>query len=107
MKHGWKLFVLFGAVAYAGAQKKSGTPTNEKAQKTFKQALETQSKHDNPDAYESCKKAEKQDGGNCFECERRIAKYGIQFQDWKAAEAAATAMALNAPDRPSTALSHY
>jgi len=107
MKHAWGVVFLLTAVSIAAAQQKGAPPTNEKAQKTFKEALESEGKHDFRGAFESFKKADKQDGGNCFECERKVAKYGIQFQDWKAAENAATAMVANARDRQMTALSHY
>lgn len=107
MKHVRVVAFLLAVVPVAAAQQKSGGPTNEKAQKTFHEALAHESKHELREAFDSFKKADKQDDGKCFECERRIAKYGIQFQDWKAAESAATAMVGNAPDRQTAALSHY
>lgn len=107
MKHARIVLVLLTVVATASGQKQSGGPTNEKAQKTFQEALSHENKRELREAFDSFKKADKQDEGKCFECERKIARYGLQFQDWKAAENAAIAMVANAPDRQMTALSHY
>jgi len=107
MEHVPLVAFLLAVAAMGAAQQPSGGPTNEKAKKTFQEALAHESKQELREAFDSYKKADKQDDGKCFQCERKIAKYGFQFQDWKAAENAAIAMVANAADRQTTALSHY
>src|ERR1700704_600349 len=73
----------------APGQEQSEGPANEKAQKTFKEASEFERKHDTHWALEGFKKADKQDGGHCLACQKKMIKYGIELQDWKTAETAA------------------
>src|SRR5215472_3023132 len=82
-------------------------PTNEKAQKTYKEALEYL--HDGrPDAaLDAFKKADKQDGGHCLGCQRQMVKYGMALGDWKTAEAAAGEMVSEAETPRQIALAHY
>ncbi|HZU33290.1 MAG TPA: TlpA disulfide reductase family protein [Candidatus Angelobacter sp.] len=80
-------------LAPAVAQEKMDTPTDEKAKKTYKEALEYLKQRKVEAALESFKKADKQDGGHCRPCQQNIIKYAIELQEWKMAEAAAQEMA--------------
>lgn len=71
------------------AQDNSDGPTNEKAKKTYKEALEYLNRHQVLAAFDSFKKADKQDGGHCLGCQKNLIKYGIELQEWKVAETAA------------------
>lgn len=66
-----------------------GGPTNEKAQKTYREGLEYLHRHMTEAAVDAFKKADKQDGGHCLGCQRRVIKYAVEIHDWKAAESAA------------------
>jgi thiol-disulfide isomerase/thioredoxin len=90
----------------SSAQTEAG-PTDSKAKKTFDEAVEHQRKHETGLAFEAFKKADKQDGGHCVECQNRIIDYGIEHQDWKAAEAAANELVSEAQGDKATALAHY
>ena len=82
-------------------------PTDSKAKKTFKEAVEYQSKHATGSAFDEFKKADKQDGGHCVECQNRMIEYGIERQDWKTAEFAANELISEAQGDQATALGHY
>jgi peroxiredoxin len=71
------------------AQENSDGPTNEKAKKTYKEALEYLHRHQLMAALDSFKKADKQDGGHCLACQQNMIKYGIELQEWKVAEVGA------------------
>lgn len=91
----------------APAQEIKDGPTNEKAQKTYKHALEKLGDRKSDEALESFKKADKQDGGHCLACQNQIIKYGVQYRDWKAAELAAEEMVGEAKGDKETAIAHY
>lgn len=82
-------------------------PTNEKAQKSYKSAL--QSLHDRKEewALDDFKKADKQDGGHCLACQKQMIKYGIKYGDWKAAELGAEEIVSEAQNDKEAALAHY
>lgn len=101
------VIVLAFAVAPALAQESTDGPTNEKAQKTYKEALEYLQKRQREAAFESFKKADKQDGGHCRACQKRIIKYAVESGDWKAAETAAGEMVSEAQGNKDVALAHY
>ena len=82
-------------------------PTNEKAQKTFKEASALEQEHDIQWALEGFKKADKQDGGHCLACQKKMIKYGIEMQDWKTAETAAGELIGEAQGAKNIALAHY
>lgn len=63
--------VLLIAVMPVLAQERADGPTNEKAQKTYKNALESLKKHDLAWALEDFKNADKQDGGHLHDRRRR------------------------------------
>jgi peroxiredoxin len=87
--------------------KKEDGPSNEKAQKTYKDAL--QDLHDRrPDiALDGFKKADKQDDGHCRACQDKMVKYGIELGEWKIAELAAEEGVAEAHGDRDTALAHY
>jgi len=94
-------------VTSAVAQTNSEGPTDEKAQKTYKEAVEYLKQHRTDAALDSFKKADKQDGGHCVGCQKRMIKYGVELQDWKTAEAAAAEMVAQAQGDKDVALAHY
>jgi outer membrane protein assembly factor BamD (BamD/ComL family) len=82
-------------------------PSNEKAQKTYQQALQYLREHRTEWALDSCKKADKQDRGHCVDCQKKIIKYAIEVQDWKAAEATASEFLAQAQGDRNVAIAHY
>jgi thiol-disulfide isomerase/thioredoxin len=100
-------FLVLAPIAFAQTPATSDGPTNEKAQKTYAQAIEHAKKHQYQDALDGFKKADKQDDGHCIECQKKIAKYALELRDWKAAESAAAALIAEAKDARSLAFAHY
>ena len=82
-------------------------PSNEKAQKTYKQGLEYLTKHQHSLALDSFKKANKQDDGHCLDCQRKILKYAVELGDWKSAEAAGEQIVESAQGNKNMAIAHY
>jgi hypothetical protein len=82
-------------------------PTNEKAQKTYREALEYARKHMTEAALDGFKKADEQDGGHCLPCQQKMVKYGVELGDWKTAETAAVEMVAEAQGEKNVALAHY
>jgi thiol-disulfide isomerase/thioredoxin len=82
-------------------------PTNEKAQKTYKEAIDYLHKRMPDSALDSFKKADKQDGGHCVACQRKMIKYGMEYGDWKTAEFGAQEMVNEAQGDKALALAHY
>jgi thiol-disulfide isomerase/thioredoxin len=89
------------------AQDNSAGPTDQKAQKTYKEALQLLHERQPLFALGSFKKADKQDGGHCLACQKQMIKYGLELGDWKAAEQAAQEMVADAKDETATAIAHY
>jgi thiol-disulfide isomerase/thioredoxin len=89
------------------AQETSEGPSNEKAQKTFRQAQGYLHDRMRGAALEEFKKADKQDDGHCVACQKKMIKYGIEFRDWKTAETGAEEMVTEAHPGTGTALAHY
>jgi len=52
-------------------------------------------------------KADKQDGGHCLACQKKMIKYGVDLGDWKTAETAAQEMVTEAQGERPMALAHY
>jgi thiol-disulfide isomerase/thioredoxin len=100
------LLVMF-ALSPVLAQESSDGPTDEKARKTYKEALQLLHEREPLFALGSFKKADKQDGGHCLTCQKQMIKYGLELGDWKAAEQAAEEMVAEAKDETATALAHY
>jgi thiol-disulfide isomerase/thioredoxin len=89
------------------AQNVSEGPTNEKAQKTYKDALKAVHDSGRAVALEDFAKADKQDGGHCVGCQKQMIKYGSELSDWKIAELAATEMVTEAQTDREMAVAHY
>jgi thiol-disulfide isomerase/thioredoxin len=89
------------------AQDKTDGPSNDKAQKTYKRALEYLRKWHVGEAFDDFKKADKQDGGHCLPCQKQMIKYGVQFGDWKAAELGAEEIVAEVRGAQDTAVAHY
>jgi thiol-disulfide isomerase/thioredoxin len=105
-------FLLFGALLVSNltavaAQQTSDGPTDEKAQKTYQDALKLLQEGRKDFAVDGFKKADKQDGGHCLACQKKMIKYGIEVGDWKAAELASEEMVAEAKDPRETAVAHY
>ena len=58
-------------------------------------------------ALDAFKKADKQDGGHCLACQKKMIKYGIELQEWKVAEAAAEEMVEQAQGGKNVAVAHF
>ncbi len=82
-------------------------PRNEKAKKTYQEALNYQHRHMTDAALDAFKKADKQDGGHCVACQKKMIKYGIELRDWKTAENAAQEGVEQAQGDRNIALAHY
>src|SRR5580704_11517889 len=89
------------------AQDKADGPVNEKAQRTYQEALKFLHEHQKEWALDSFKKAGKQDGGHCFVCQKQMLKYGIELEDWKTGELAAEEMVGEAQSGREKAVAHY
>jgi thiol-disulfide isomerase/thioredoxin len=108
MKCAELILVLACIVAPLFAQEKTEEgPTNEKAQKTYKEGLEYLHRRMTDAALDSFKKADKQDGGQCLACQRKMIKYGLEMRDWKTAEMAAAEIVAGAQGQKDLALAHY
>jgi peroxiredoxin len=94
-------------VTSAIAQDKTDGPTSEKAQKTYKSALESLHNRRKDFALDDFKKADKQDGGRCLACQRQMIKYGVELAEWKTAELGAEEMVAEAQGERETALARY
>ena len=103
---GW-VVLLAALVIPTLSQDVAGGPKNEKAQKTYKQALGYLQQHMTGAALDGFKKADKQDDGRCMACQEKMIKYGIGLADWKAAETAGEEMVAEAQEAKDQALAHY
>jgi thiol-disulfide isomerase/thioredoxin len=82
-------------------------PTDEKALKTYNSAVQLMSQHMQAAALGEFKKADKQDGGHCYACQKQMIRLGSEFDDWKAVELAAQEMIADAKGDRATAIAHY
>ena len=89
------------------AQEKSEGPADERARKTYEKALKSLHERDKASALDNFKKADKQDGGHCLDCQIKMIKYGVELAEWKTAELAAEEMLAQAHGNKDTALAHY
>jgi tetratricopeptide (TPR) repeat protein len=102
------LFVILAmGCAFSGQENDEQGPSNPKAQKTYKEALELIHQRMKPAALDAFKKADKQDDGKCVACQRRMLRYGVDLQDWKAAEQGAEELIAEAEPGKQLALAHY
>jgi len=99
--------LLSPAFAPALSQDKPGGPINEKAQKSYKEAEQYLHQREYSAAVDSFKKADKQDGGHCHDCQKQMIKYGAEIGDWKTAEVAAEEETAQAQGDKETAIAHY
>ncbi len=89
------------------SQEKAEGPTSEKAQKSYQEALKNLNARMTYEAIDNFKKADKQDGGRCVACQKKMIKYGVEAGDWKTAELAAEEMVTEAPAGQEAAIAHY
>jgi len=102
------ILVLACIVTPMLAQEKTDEgPTNEKAQKTYKEGLEDLHHRMTEAALEKFKKADKQDDGHCLACQKKMIKYGLELRDWKTAETGAEEMVAQAQGEKNVAIAHY
>ena len=104
--------IFWTIVPWTSAQETSGRatsegPSNEKAQKTFKEAQGYLHDRMARPALDEFKKADKQDDGHCVACQKKMIKYGIELREWKTAETGAEEMVAEAHPGTETALAHY
>jgi peroxiredoxin len=89
------------------AQEKLAGPTDEKARKTYEKALKALHERNTLSAFDDFKKADKQDGGHCLDCQAKMIKYGIEFGEWKTAQLAAVESLAEAKGEKDIAIAHY
>ncbi len=99
--------LLMGCVVSSVGQVQTDGPTNEKAKKTFSEAMDLEKKYSTVWALDGFKKADKQDAGHCVACQKKMVKYGIEVRDWKTAETAAEELAAEAQGDRAVAIAHY
>jgi thiol-disulfide isomerase/thioredoxin len=107
MRYFGLLMILAVFVIPALAQDDTMGPTNEKAQKTYKQGLDYQKQHMTEAALDSFKKADKQDDGHCLPCQKKMIRCGVDLGDWKTAEIAGEEMVSEAKAADDIAIAHY
>jgi thiol-disulfide isomerase/thioredoxin len=103
------LTIILATLTVAAEQTAGGNdgPADEKAKKTFKDGLENGNNRIYSAAVADMKKADKQDGGHCAACKKKIIEYAIYTQDWKAATAAAESMVADAQGPVASAMAHF
>ncbi len=101
------ILVLSLILPSALAQEKPAGPTNEKARKTYENAQKLMRENRRAYALDEFKKADKQDGGHCRDCQRQMIKYGMELGEWKTAELGAEEMVADAKEPRDLALAHY
>jgi peroxiredoxin len=101
------ILALSCSLAPALAQDKADGPTNEKAQKTYQEALKLLHERRKDLALDNFKKADKQDDGHCVACQKQMLKYGVELGEWKTAELAGEEMVGEAQSDREKAVAHY
>jgi thiol-disulfide isomerase/thioredoxin len=89
------------------SQENTEGPTNEKAQKSYQDALKNLNQRMIFQALDDFRKADKEDGGRCAACQKKMIKYGLEVGDWKTVELAAGEMVAEAPSGKDAAIAHY
>lgn len=107
MRHAGIVLLFACTLMPSFAQDKKDGPTDEKAQKSYKQGLDFVKVHMTESALNCFKKADKQDGGKCLACQKMMIKYGNELHDWKTAEAGAEEMLKEAHEPNDLAVVHY
>ncbi len=82
-------------------------PKSEKAQKSYHEATDYLKRRMTESALDAFKKADKQDGGQCGQCQLQMIKYGMELREWKTAEQGAEEMIAEAKEKKETAIAHY
>lgn len=82
-------------------------PTDAKALKTYNSAVQLMSERQHAAALGEFKKADKQDGGHCYACQKQMIRLGSELDDWKTVELAAQEMAAEAQGDRATAIAHF
>lgn len=100
------IFLMAAALGALQAQEMKEGPTDEKARKTYQEALDYLKQRNTPAALENFKKANKQDGGHCQPCIKKIITYALELRDWKSAEAAAADVVADAQGDRNIAVAH-
>jgi thiol-disulfide isomerase/thioredoxin len=105
------LLTLLFATSFSFADdpkdKPKDEPSNEKAQKTYREALDLAHMRRPGPALDEFRKADKQDGGHCFGCQKQMIFFGCRLGDWKTAELGAEEMIAEAQDPQGKAIAHY
>jgi thiol-disulfide isomerase/thioredoxin len=99
------LLLAGSAMATWGQEKKEG-PQDAKAQKSYNEAMDALRHNRIFDALDKFKKADKQDGGHCLGCQKKMIKYGSELGEWKVAELAGEEMVAQAQGED-VAVAHY
>ena len=107
MRYAAMVVGLACAITPSLSQETAEGPTNEKAQKTYKEASQYLQRRMTDAALDSFKKADKQDGGHCLPCQKKMIKYGMELRDWKTAETGAGEVVAEAQGNRNVALAHY
>jgi len=109
MRYAAAVLLTFCIAATLSAEegKSAEGPANEKAQKSYQEALKLLNSRMTDAALDNFKKADKQDGGHCVACQKNMIKYGTELGDWKAAELAAGEMVAEAQPGKDAAIAHY
>jgi thiol-disulfide isomerase/thioredoxin/Tfp pilus assembly protein PilF len=107
MRYAVAVFLTLCIAAPSLCQEKSEGPSNEKAQKTYQEALKYVNQGMIEAALDNFKKADKQDGGRCVTCQRKMIKYSMEVGDWKTAETAAGELVAEAQPGKDAAIAHY
>jgi thiol-disulfide isomerase/thioredoxin len=107
MRYAVAVMFAFCMAAPLLSQEKAEGPTSEKAQKSYQEATKSLNARMTYEALENFKKADKQDGGRCVACQKKMIKYGIEVGDWKTAELAAEEMVTEASAGQEAAIAHY
>jgi len=103
-----RVFLLVSCVvAPAFAQDSGAGPSDPKAKKTYQEAMNDLEKHHRDIALAGFKKADKQDGGHCDSCQKKMIELGTALGDWKTAELGAEEQVAAAKSQRDVALSHY
>jgi peroxiredoxin len=102
------LLILLCLVAVGfGQDSTADGPKSEKAQKTYREGMAFVHRRMLGAALDSFRKADKQDQGQCGECQKQILKYALELREWKSAESAAEEIAAAAKEKKDIAIAHY
>lgn len=99
--------VLLYLVTALFAQQPKRGPVSAKAQKSFASALKYEQHGMMQAAMNDFKKADKQDGGHCWECQKGAVECAVQTQDWHSGENMAEEMIQNAHNQDDVAVAHF